>query len=305
MVELVIASGKGGTGKTSIVGSLASLAKKAILVDCDVDAANLHLIISHTVLTEHDFSSSSKASIIEDKCSSCGICKDSCRFGAIEYDMSLSPVPYRIDPLSCEGCGLCKQVCPEDAIAFDPVISGEWFESNSEYGPFYHARLGIAEANSGKLVSLLRNQAREEAKASKTEFIIVDGPPGIGCPVIASLTGATYLLLVTEPSLSAIHDMKRLIELANHFKIKAGVCINKCDINSDLTGEIESYAEANEIRVHGRIPFDKKFTEAQIQGKPYLHIASKQNADIIGKIWQSVLHEINVLGNELLKSKTE
>ncbi len=285
MVELVVASGKGGTGKTSLVGSFAALAGKTVLVDCDVDAANLNLIIDHDIIEKHDFSSSKKASIVKSRCSSCGICSEKCRFEAIEID---GEGVYSIDRLSCEGCGLCKELCPEDAIEFEPVISGEHYDSDSAFGPFFHAKLGIAEANSGKLVSVLKKKAHEKAVESNFDLILVDGPPGIGCPVIASLTGATYLLIVTEPSLSAMHDMKRLVELASHFKIRVGLCINKFDINTELSQRIEEYAADNRIGFHGKIPFDKVFTEAQIQGKPYITEASENNRMNIETIWRSV-----------------
>ena len=303
MVELVIASGKGGTGKTSLVGSLAVLAENAVLVDCDVDAANLHLIIEHSILEEHDFSSSKRASIINDKCTLCGICEEKCLFDAIKYVKGSSGEYYRVDPFACDGCGLCRRVCPDDAIAFESVISGRWFKSDSKFGPFFHARLGIAEANSGKIVSLLRTQARDMAEYTNREIVIIDGPPGIGCPVIASVTGATYLLIVTEPSLSAIHDMKRLVDLARHFHVRTGLCINKCDINPELTEQIERFAEINGLIAHGKIPFDKKFTEAQIQGKPYVTIADTKGAQVIKNIWESVSEQLTLIKNELLNKK--
>ncbi len=303
MVELVIASGKGGTGKTSLVGSLAVLAKDAILVDCDVDAANLHLIIEHSILEKHDFSSSKKASIINDKCTLCGICEEKCLFDAIKHLNDSSGESYRVDPFACEGCGLCYQVCPDDAITFESVISGKWFKSNSKSGPFFHARLGIAEANSGKLVSLLRTQARDMAENTNKEIVIIDGPPGIGCPVIASVTGATYLLIVTEPSLSAIHDMKRLVDLARHFRVRTGLCINKCDINPELTGQIERFAETNDLITHGKIPFDNKFTEAQIQGKSYVTVADTKGVQIINNIWISIGEQLTLIKKEQLNKK--
>ena len=303
MVELVIASGKGGTGKTSLVGSFAALAKNAVLVDCDVDAANLNLIIRHRIVEKNDFSSSSKASIIDGKCTSCGICKDKCRFEAIFFEHGLSPVPYYINPLLCEGCGLCKQLCADDAIAFEPLKSGEWFRSESEYGPFFHARLGVAQANSGKLVSLLRTRAREMAEKSNIDLILIDGPPGIGCPVIASITGAAYLVIVTEPSLSAIHDMKRLAELAGHFKIGIGLCVNKYDINIELTEQIERYAESAGIQLHGRIPFDMGFNEAQLEGKPYTLVVSRNSSRVIADIWESIKNRMQMIENEALKNK--
>jgi MinD superfamily P-loop ATPase len=303
MLELVIASGKGGTGKTSLVGSFAAIAGNAVLVDCDVDAANLHLIVEHIILEKHDFSSSSRASIIDDKCTLCGVCSDICRFDAIKLRTKSSPQSYWIDPYACEGCGLCKKLCPDDAIAFDSVISGEWFRSNSEYGPFLHARLGIAEANSGKLVSLLRQEARTLAEKGYYDLIIIDGPPGIGCPVIASVTGASYLLIVTEPSLSAIHDMKRLVDLAKHFDIKTGICINRYDINPRLSDEIGKFASTNGIRTHGRIPFDPLFAEAQLKGRSYMAVADLKKARVIKDIWQNVNRELDAIKNRLSKKK--
>ena len=303
MVELAIASGKGGTGKTSLAGSFSALAEKAILVDCDVDAANLHLIVEHSVLEEHDFSSSRRASIIEERCILCGICEMQCRFEAIKRQIGLMGETFQIDPLACEGCGLCKQICPADAVAFESIISGQWFKSDSKTGPFFHAKLGIAEANSGKLVSLLRQQARDEAQRREEALIIIDSPPGIGCPVIASITGVTYLFIVTEPSLSAIHDMRRLVELARHFKIKTGLCINKFDINPELTGQIEKFAEANDLKTHGRIPFDPKFTEAQLHGRPYTAIASGENLATIEDIWRSVQIEFDAINTRKFNKK--
>jgi MinD superfamily P-loop ATPase len=304
MRELAIVSGKGGTGKTSLMGSFAAIAGKAILVDCDVDAADLHLIVNHKILEEHDFSSSSRASIIEETCLLCGICAEKCRFDSIIHQYKSSGECYQVDPLACEGCGLCKQVCPCDAIAFESVISGKWFRSDSEYGPFFHAKLGIAEANSGKLVSTLRQQALGLSKRADLDMIIIDGPPGIGCPVIASITGTSYILIVTEPSLSAIHDMKRIFALAEHFDIKAGMCINKFDINLELSRQIEKFAADNDIPVHGRIPFDPMFIEAQIKGVPYIKVASPERAQIVKNIWDNVNNQICLIENELLKKES-
>jgi len=295
MLELVVASGKGGTGKTSIAGSLACLAGRCVLVDCDVDAANLHLIINHKTAERHDFSTGSKASIIESECTACGICGEKCRFDAIEHIDNNEYGPggtYRVIPHACEGCGLCVELCPERAIKFERVISGEWYHSVSDYGPFLHARLGIAQANSGKLVSLLRNRAREICTAESGELIIIDGPPGIGCPVIAAVGGASYLLIVTEPSLSAIHDMKRLFDLAGHFGVRTGLVINKYDLNGELTREIESYAFDANITVHGRIAFDTAFVDAQLKGVPYIREAGKENSDNLKRIWRSLRETI-------------
>jgi len=295
MVELIVASGKGGTGKTSLVGAFAELAERVVLVDCDVDAANLHLIVPHRVLEDHNFSASRKAEIDMEKCLACGVCMNSCRFEAIS--MTTDPATpwgfrFTVDPLACEGCGFCVHMCTDKAINFNEVSSGRWFLSDSDYGPFLHARLGVAQSNSGRLVTLLRKKAREMAEASNFDAIIVDGPPGIGCPVIASLTNASYLLIVTEPSLSALHDMERLVELARHFGIKSGICINKCDINNEISARIERFAAEQDLPIHGRIPFDASFIKAQVQGQSYLRAASPDGAARINGIWQSLLSAI-------------
>ncbi|HOP06566.1 MAG TPA: ATP-binding protein [candidate division Zixibacteria bacterium] len=291
MFELVVASGKGGTGKTSMVGSLADLIGPAVLIDCDVDAANLHLIVPHRMTAEHDFSSSSKAFLDPEICTACGVCVDSCRFEAISMiadSKSQWGVRIEIDPLACEGCGLCTHLCAFGALSFNKVSSGRWFESEYENGPFLHAKLGIAQSNSGRLVSLLRETARKTAAARGLDMILVDGPPGIGCPVIASLTNASYLLIVTEPSLSAIHDMTRLVELAEHFKIKTGICINRYDIDVEISERIDRFAAEKQIPVHGRIPFDPAFTQAQLQGKSYIQVSSPEGVERIKHILRGI-----------------
>ena len=295
MTEIVIASGKGGTGKTSLVGSLAHLARESVIVDCDVDAANLHLLIKHEVKENHEFSTSNCASIDMAVCSSCGLCHELCRFNAIDklYDAgSIGEYRYRVEPLACEGCGLCVHACPSEAIAFKPVLSGHWYRSDSVYGPFFHGRLGIAQGNSGRLVSLLRGKARESSQNLGLDTILIDGPPGIGCPVIASITGANYLLIVTEPSKSAIHDMERLVKLAEHFRIPTAVCINKCDINEMLTAQVKRYAETLGIPVLGEIRFDQVFIDTQIMGQPYIASAVGPNADAIRKMWAKITESI-------------
>ncbi|MGD8605542.1 MAG: ATP-binding protein [Anaerolineales bacterium] len=291
MFELVVASGKGGTGKTSLTGALADLVGPAVLVDCDVDAADLYLIVPHEVLEEHDFSSSHRAVIDMEACSACSICLESCRFNAIK--MTADPearwrVRYSVDPSACEGCGLCVHLCPEETIRFEKVVSGRWFRSISEAGPFFHARLGIAQSNSGRLVSLLRQKSRETAKELGIDTILIDGPPGIGCPAIATLTDASYLLIVTEPSLSAIHDMQRLADLAEHFGIPAGICINKSDISEEISDEVERFASEKHLPVHGRFPYDPAFTEAQLQGRSYASFTSTKNIEMIRNLWKSI-----------------
>jgi len=294
MLELVIVSGKGGTGKTSLVGSLAVLAKDNIMVDCDVDAADLHLILNNNVEKVYDFIASSKASIDQEKCNDCGLCMDYCRFEAIKHD----GFEYRIDQLACEGCGVCRYFCPVEAIDFRKVKSGEWYLSSTSYGPLIHARLGIAQSNSGRLVSLLRKEALQLAEENNKNLIIIDGPPGIGCPVIASITGAGFVLIVTEPSLSAFHDMKRLLTLVNHFKIPVGLCINKFDINNEITKQIENFARENSVIVCGKIPFDPMITKAQVAGTTLVEytdsIANKQ----IKLLWENIKKETTHLNNQ-------
>ncbi|MFH1687927.1 MAG: ATP-binding protein [bacterium] len=267
MTELVVVSGKGGTGKTSIVGSLAALSRKKVMVDCDVDAADLHLILRNQIMRASEFTGGKRASIVDDKCTDCGMCLECCRFDAIKHDVSeenATGEQYWIDPFACDGCGVCTRHCPEMAIEFKEVISGEWYLSDTTYGPLLHARLGLAQANSGKLVSLLRQQARFLAGEKNLDLIIIDGSPGIGCPVIASITGTDYVLIVTEPSMSAMHDMDRLLQLTQHFRIPTGICINKADINLALTAQIEKYAENQGVAVLGQVPFDPTVTEAQL-----------------------------------------
>lgn len=294
MFELVVASGKGGTGKTSMVGALAECAGSAVLVDCDVDASNLHLIVPHDVLGQHDFVCSRKASIEMEQCTGCGLCMDLCRFHAISATAdrrAFGGQRFDVDPLACEGCGLCSRICPSDAIRFESVVSGQWFRSESAHGPFLHARLGIAQSNSGRLVSLLRRCAHECAQERGIERVIVDGPPGIGCPVIASLTNASYLLIVTEPSLSAIHDLERLADLAGHFRIRTGILVNKWDLHEELTVRIEQTARTRGLAIHGRIPHDPAFVEAQVAGRSYLQHASQDRIDLIRSVWDSVQHD--------------
>jgi MinD superfamily P-loop ATPase len=256
--ELIVISGKGGTGKTSVLGAFASLAENKVLCDADVDAADLYLILEPDIKERQDFQEGYRAVIDKDKCTECGICRELCRFHAI------SP-GYDVDPIDCEGCGVCVYFCPAEAIEFPLKTCGELFISDTRCGPMVHARLGIAEDNSGKLVTLTRQQARELAKKKGLNLILTDGPPGLACPVIASITGADGVLIVTEPTLSGHHDMDRVVELANHFEIPASVCINKYDLNRNMTETIEAYARDKGLPVVGRIPFDPSFTEAMVQ----------------------------------------
>ncbi|MDK2823962.1 MAG: hypothetical protein PWQ67_776 [Clostridia bacterium] len=264
--ELVVISGKGGTGKTSIVASLATLIDNKVLADCDVDAADLHLVLNPRILEEYEFRSGKTAYINKEKCTQCKKCLELCRFDAIGDDLI-------IDKVSCEGCGVCVYFCPLGAIEFKDNLSGHWFISSTTYGPLVHAKLGIAEENSGKLVTLVKSQARKVAMEQNKELILVDGSPGIGCPVIASISGANLVLVVTEPTLSGIHDLERVISLTEHFNIETAVCINKADINYEMTEKILNNCQKQGLPVVGIIPYDNSVTKAQIQGISILDLA--------------------------------
>ena len=294
MTELIVVSGKGGTGKTSLVGALATLSKDKVLVDCDVDAADLHLIINNNVIKTAEFIGGKQAFIIDKDCTSCGICTDYCRFDAIKHEAlpgNNGDEHYWIDKFACDGCGVCVRHCPEKTVDFREVVSGEWYLSDTPYGALVHARLGIAQANSGKLVSLLRQQARQIANEKELDLILVDGPPGIGCPVIASITGATYILIVTESSMSALHDMERLLQLTVHFNIPTGICINKFDINPELTSRIEKFAEKQKVKILGRIPFDPVVTEAQLAGTTIVEFNANGVSKSFEFLWSNLMKE--------------
>jgi MinD superfamily P-loop ATPase len=280
MKEVVVLSGKGGTGKTSIVGSLAVLAKSKVLVDCDVDAADLHLLLKPVTRETDDFWSGQIAFISEDKCTRCDLCQDVCRFRAI--------TDYKVDPISCEGCGFCAQICPAEAITMKENISGRCFISDTKYGTLVNARLGIAQENSGKLVALVRQKARDIAERQGVEYIISDGPPGIGCPVISSLSGASLALLVTEPTLSGIHDLERVLDVCRHFSVPAVVCINKCDINEDNTQQIEKYCLEQRVDIVARIEFDNVVTEAIVNGLPVVEYSAGKVSHQINLLWQNI-----------------
>ena len=280
MKEVVILSGKGGTGKTSIVGCFAALAQSKVLADCDVDAADLHLLLSPSAKEENEFWSGQVAVIDEENCTQCGLCLDVCRFGAIN--------DFRVDPISCEGCGFCLHICPVEAVTMKESLSGHWFISDTKYGHLVHARLGIAQENSGKLVALVRQQAKQIGERDGLSYIISDGPPGIGCPVISSLSGANLALLVTEPTLSGIHDLERVLGVCHHFGIPALVCINKYDVNKDNTRQIENYCLNQGVEVASKIPFDNVVTEAIVQGLPVVEYSQGKVTQEIESLWQRI-----------------
>ena len=279
MKELVIISGKGGTGKTSIMAAFAALAKNKVLCDADVDAADLHLITAPRLKERHDFQGGHTAIINQDKCTQCGICQDLCRWNAVSDD-------FEIDFIECEGCGVCVYLCPEKAIDFPLNTCGEWFISDTSFGPMVHARLGIAEENSGKLVSLVRTKAKELADEKKFDLILTDGPPGVGCPVIAAVGGASSVLIITEPTVSGKHDMERVVRLAAHFKVPAMVCVNKFDLNLDQTHAIEEFAKENNVTVLGRIPFDTIFTKSMVKGQNIFDYDLKsETGQVVKQLW--------------------
>ena len=283
MKEITIISGKGGTGKTTLTAVFASLAKNHILCDADVDAADLHLLMNPQVLEKFDFIGGGEASIDPEKCTECGICRQHCRFDAIDAD-------FKVDPILCEGCGVCHYLCPEEAVAFAPKKCGEYFISDTRFGPMVHARLGIAEENSGKLVTRIRNTAREIAEKKGLDLILTDGPPGVGCPVIASLGGVDGIVAVSEPTVSGIHDLDRVVQLAKHFKIPVGFCINKFDLNEGVSEKLRQYAESTGAIYLGSIPFDPSFTWAMVQAKTLLEY--DRNAPAAEKtleIWKRLL----------------
>jgi len=280
MKEVVVLSGKGGTGKTSIVGSFAAIARNKVLADGDVDAADLHLLLQPTVPDEHEFWSGQVAVIDREKCTRCGLCQELCRFKAIE--------DFRVDTASCEGCGFCSNICPAEAITMAENLAGHWSISDTRYGPLVHARLGIAQENSGKLVATVRQQAREMAERLELDYIITDGPPGIGCPVISCLSGADLALVVTEPTLSGIHDLERVLGVCHHFGIPAMVSINKYDINEGNTHQIEGYCLSQGVEVANRIPFDNIVTEAIGRGLPVVEYARNGVSHQIEALWEIV-----------------
>jgi MinD superfamily P-loop ATPase len=294
--ELVVISGKGGTGKTSIVASFAALAAPAVLADCDVDAADLHLVLDPKTVRRESFSGGKRARIISDQCTGCGKCLEVCRFDAVEVngrDNDPAGRTYRIDPIACEGCGVCAWFCPESAIEFPDAVNGEWFVAETRHGSMVHAKLGIAEENSGKLVSTVRQEAGKLARQQGLDLILIDGSPGIGCPVIASITGADMVLIVTEPTLSGLHDLGRVADVAKHFGIPALVCTNKWDINSDITADIERQAGERGLTIAGRVRYDRAVTDAQIRRQSVVEYQQNGCAQDIREVWGTVSRELN------------
>ena len=265
MLQVAIVSGKGGTGKTSIIASLAALARgKAVFADCDVDAPDLHLILQPEILERREFYGIKRAFIDKEKCIQCGICQDSCRFGAI--------ADFEVETPLCEGCGVCQLVCPEDAVDMRDVQAGEAYISQTRFGPMVHAELYPGEEASGKLVAMVREMARDLSAEKNLDLILIDGSPGIGCPVIASLTGVDLALVVTEPTVTGEHDLVRLLDVADHFGIKTTVCINKYDLNPEAARKIEELCGKRGVKIAGRLPYHTSVIEAMVKAQAVVEI---------------------------------
>ncbi len=285
--EIVIISGKGGTGKTSLAACFAALAGKTIISDCDVDAADLHLILEPEIRERGGFSGGVNAEIDEEKCTGCGKCYEACRFEAIEKTVSGGREIFTINKTACEGCGVCGLVCGDDAVSISEAVNGEWFVSDTRFGPMSHAKLGIAEENSGRLVTLVRSKKdkfMEEVKGNA----LIDGSPGTGCPVIASITGADYAVIVTEPTVSGIHDMERVLAVIDFFQVKSGVIVNKHDLNETMTQKIRTLAEEHRCDFLGTIPYDNRFTDAQMERLSLVEYSDGPLAVSIREIWERV-----------------
>ena len=300
MKQLIILSGKGGTGKTSVTAAFAHLAAqsglagKVILADADVDAANLELVLKPRLLEQQDFKGGKVAVINQDTCSACGDCEAVCRFDAI-----LPPSPlgsgdggegYRIDPIACDGCAACVYQCPSESIAMHEQIAGKFYFSESRYGPLYHANLFPGQENSGKLVTLVKQRARLQALDENRELVIVDGPPGIGCPVISAVSGASLALIVAEPTVAGVHDMHRVLQTVKHFGVRAVVCINKADIYPAGADEIEVFCRESGIETVGRIPFDLTVATAMVAGEAVTAFRPESASSVaIAEIWEKII----------------
>jgi MinD superfamily P-loop ATPase len=290
--EIVVISGKGGTGKTSIAAAFCALEKNLVIADCDVDAADLHLVLSPQVVEKGAFSGGYMAGIDPDACVGCGQCFDHCRFDAIKQLDHNDTTVYQVDEVSCEGCGVCKIVCEYDAVSLDVCVNGEWYLSETRFGPMSHAKLGVAEENSGKLVTLVRNKKDELAGKHGLQRALIDGSPGTGCPVIASITGTDYALVVTEPTVSGIHDLCRVLDVIRFFNIKSGVIVNKYDLNQEKTREIISITQESNSEFLGAIPYDKSITKAQLEGLSVVEYTDNETTAAISDIWEKVSHSV-------------
>ncbi len=276
--QLTILSGKGGTGKTTVSASFFLLARSAVAADCDVDAPNLHLLMEPVLLEREPFQAANVARIDPDVCTRCGLCEESCRFGAIK--------DFTVDEMVCEGCGVCELVCPEGAAALFPEVTGEVFVSETRFGPLAHALLNPGGEATGKLVTRVKEIAARLAAERERDLILVDGSPGIGCPVIASVAGTDLILAVTEPTLSGLWGLERIHGVARHFGVELAVCVNKGDINPEITGRIESYCSEWGLEVAGIVPFDEEVNKATMNGEVLVESYSGPAAEAVRSLWE-------------------
>jgi MinD superfamily P-loop ATPase len=288
-VEIAVISGKGGTGKTVLTSALAVLVPNKVTADCDVDAPDMHLLLQPKVEREEVFSGMKLASIDATRCTACGKCVEVCHFGAVKAEDIDGDTGYAIDPLGCEGCGVCVWMCPADAIEFEESAGGKWFVSDTRLGKFVHAQLEPAQENSGKLVTLVRREARRLAEEAGNETVVIDGPPGIGCPVIASIAGADFAVIVTEPTLSGIHDLERVLGLTDHFGLRAGVVINKYDLNGEISAEIEDYLSKRHTIYLGKIPFGEEVKDAIAAGRSVLEHSDGPVSNAVRVIVENII----------------
>jgi len=284
MKQITIISGKGGTGKTTLVASFAALAENTVIADCDVDAPDLHLLLHPEIVKREEFKGLNVAAMDKAKCTECGICEAACRFKAISDTGS----GYEVNPTRCEGCGVCVFVCDQDAIILTERISGYAFISKTKYGTMAHAQLNIAEEASGKLVTVVRNNAQRVAEEEGSDLILIDGSPGIGCPVIASLTGVDLALVVTEPTMSGLHDLERILDVTRHFGITSVVCINKYNINEANSRRITEFCQERGVMIVRNIPYDPVVTEAMVAAMPVVEFSDGAVSDAIKEIWVSI-----------------
>jgi len=281
MRQVAFISGKGGTGKTVLSGALSAIPKKQVIADCDVDAANLHLLLHPERSEQYPFAGGNKPVIDPGICIKCGICREECRYEAITPE-------FRVNTLRCEGCGLCSHLCPVEAVRMEPQQVGEWYRSETRYGPFVHARLGVGQENSGKLTSHIKQTAKQIAGEQGADYLLVDGPPGIGCPLIATIAGIDLAVIVTEPTLSAIHDLERVSGVTHHFRVHTGVIINKYDLNEELTHHIESFSAEHGIQILGKLPFSEEVEHSVIQGIPLIEYSRNSFTDDLQDIWHKI-----------------
>jgi len=283
--QITVISGKGGTGKTTLVGSFAALAENKVIADCDVDAPDLHLLLHPGIIEQKEFKGLKVAVMDKTLCTECGICEETCRFNAIALTEESG---YAVNPARCEGCGACVFACPQEALTLKERVSGYTFVSKTKYGTMAHAQLNIAEETSGKLVTVVRNHAQQVAEKEQRELILIDGAPGIGCPVIASLTGVDLALIVTEPTMSGLHDLERILDVTSHFGIGSVVCINKYDINEENSRRITAFCRQRGIEVVGNIPYDSVVTEAMVAGMPVVEFSEGKVSEAIKEVWKGI-----------------